>query len=160
MLEENTKFRSTHTGEGFKIRQDLDCKSDNIIYLVTCKRCKSTKLSQRVSNYITSIEKKSPGCNIEKHFLKVDHSIADFSVLGIVKLENSPSDPIDKLREFEGYWMIKLNTLEPYDLNRIYEYERIVKKSGLRNVLDRDSPGESQYWQLGPSDVLQIGEYF
>ena len=67
-------FRSTQTGERFKIRQDIDCKSDNIICLVTCKRCKfqgvgsCTKLSQRVSNYITSIEKKSPGCNIEKPF--------------------------------------------------------------------------------------------
>ena len=39
VLEENTVFRSTQTGKRFKIRQDIDCKSDNIIYLVTCKRC-------------------------------------------------------------------------------------------------------------------------
>ena len=153
VLEENTVFRSTQTGERFKIRQDIDCKSDNIIYLVTCKRYKfqgvgsCAKLSQRVSNYITSIEKKSPGCNIEKHFLKADHSIADFSILGIVKLENPPPDPIDRLRDFEGFWMIKLNTLEPYGLNginEINEYGRTVKKSGLRNMFDRDIPGESQ----------------
>ena len=62
VLEENG-IRSTQTGERFRIRQDIDCKSDNIIYLVTCNRCKFqgvgsyTKLSQRVSNYITSIEK-------------------------------------------------------------------------------------------------------
>ena len=104
----------------------------------------SQTLVQRVSNYITGIEKKSPGCNIENHFLKADYSIADFSVLGIVKLENPPPDPIDRLREFEGYWMIKLNTLEPYGLNGINEYERIVKKSGLRNMFDRDVPGESR----------------
>ena len=149
VLEESTEFKSTQTGERYKIRQDIDCKSANIIYLVTCKKCgfqgvgSCTKLSQRVSNYITSIEKKSPGCNIEKHFLKADHSISDFSVLGIVKLENPPPDPIDRLREFEGYWMIKLNTLEPYGLNGINEYERIVRKSGLRNMFDIDNPGES-----------------
>ena len=40
--------------------------------------------------------------------------------------------------------MIKLNTLEPYGLNGIYEYERIVKKLGLRNMFDRDIPGESR----------------
>ena len=63
VLEENTEFRSAQTGERFKIRQDIDCKSGNIIYLITCKRCKfqgvgsCTKLSERVSNYITSIEK-------------------------------------------------------------------------------------------------------
>ena len=83
VLEENKEFKSTQTRERYKIRQDIDCKSD-IIYLVTCKRCgfqgvgSCTKLSQRVSNYITSTEKKSPGCSTEKHFLKADHSISDF----------------------------------------------------------------------------------
>ena len=76
--------------------------------------------------------------------MKADHSMADFSVLGIVKLENPPPDPIDRLRQFEGYWMITLNTLEPYGLNGINEYERIVTKSGLRNMFDRDIPGESR----------------
>ena len=93
---------------------------------------------------ITSqVLKKSAVCNIEKHFLKADHSISDFSVLEIVKLENPPPDPIDRLREFEGYWMIKLNTLEPYGLNGINEYERIVRKFGLRNIFDIDTPSES-----------------
>ena len=39
VLEENTEFKSTQTGERYKIRQDMDCKIDNIIYLVTCKKC-------------------------------------------------------------------------------------------------------------------------
>ena len=56
--------------------------------------------------------------------------------------------------------MIKLNTLEPYGLNGINKYERIVKNSGLRNMFDGDIPGESRCWQLGPRDVLQIGDYF
>ena len=122
------------------------CKTWNFPFLGTHARAVQLMHKQsthRVSNYITSIEKKSPGCNIEKHFLKADHSISDFSVLGIVKLENPPPDPIDRLREFEGYWMIKLNTLEPYGLNGINEYERIVRKSGLRNMFDIDNPGES-----------------
>ena len=38
VLEENTEFKSTQTGERYKIRQDIDCESD-IIYLVTCKKC-------------------------------------------------------------------------------------------------------------------------
>ena len=40
VLEENTVFRSTQTGDRFKIRHNIDCKSDNIIHLVTCNRCK------------------------------------------------------------------------------------------------------------------------
>ena len=39
--------------------------------------------------------------------------------------------------------MIKLNTLEPYGLNGINEYQRIVRKSGRRNMYDIDNPGES-----------------
>ena len=31
VLEENTEFRSAQTGERFKIKQDIDCKSGNII---------------------------------------------------------------------------------------------------------------------------------
>ena len=61
-----------------------------------------------------------------------------------MKLENPPPDQIDRLREFEGYWMIKLNTLEPYGLNGINKYERIVKNSGLRSMFDGDIPGESR----------------
>ena len=56
------------------------------------------------------------------------HSIEDFLVLGIVKLEYPPPDPIEHLRELEGYWMVKLNMLEPHGMNSISEYERIVKK--------------------------------
>ena len=57
---------------------------------------------------ITSIENKSPGCRIEMHFLKPEHSVQDFTITGIVQLVNPPRDPIGRQREFEGYWMIKL----------------------------------------------------
>ena len=64
------------------------------------------------------------------------------SVLGIVKLENPPRDPTGRLREFEGYWMIKLNTLEPFGLNGINEYERIIKKQGLKIMFDEEISSE------------------
>ena len=149
MLEENDQFLSRTTGERHKIRQDISCKSENIIYLVNCKNCRMQGVgsckdfAKRVSNYISSIERKSPGCKIEQHFLQRGHSIQDFAVLGIVKLENPPPDPLEGLREFEGYWMVKLNTLEPHGMNSINEYERIVKKSGLRVMFDDNLLGAS-----------------
>ena len=99
-------------------------------------------LSQRVSNYITGIEKRKPSCKIEQHFTRPGHTINDYSVLGIVKLENPPRDPTGRLREFEGYWMIKLNTLEPFGLNGINEYERIIKKQGLKIMFDEEISSE------------------
>ena len=53
------------------------------------------------------------------------HSIADFNITGIAKLVNLPSNPenkLERLGNFEGYWQIKLMTLEPYGLNDREEF--------------------------------------
>ena len=138
ILEENNQFKSFQTGEQHRIRQEISCKSENTIYLVTCKRCglqgvgSCLVLSKRVYNYISSLEKRKPGCKIEQHFTRPGHTINDYSVLGIVKLENPSREPINRLREFKGYWMTKLNLLEPYGQNGINEYKRKIKKEVLR----------------------------
>ena len=100
-----------------------------------------TTFCKRISNYITNIENKSPGCKIDKiemYFLKLEHSISiqDLSITGIVQLLNLPRDPIGRLREFEGYWMIKLQTLEPYGMHGINEYQRIIAKNGLHRMFE------------------------
>ena len=55
-----------------------------------------------------------------KHFLYTEgHSVEDFRIMGIVRLEKPPKSPKDlkkMLKEFEGYWQIKLQTLEPYGM--------------------------------------------
>ena len=133
VLEENNQFKSFQTGEQYRIRQDINCKSKNVIYLVTCRRCglrgvgSCFVLSHRMYREKKNIKK--PGCKIEQHFTKLGHTINDYSILGTVQLENPPQDPTDRLREFESYWMIKLSTLEPYGLNGIIEVERIIKKT-------------------------------
>ena len=70
------------------------------------------------------------------HFLKPEHSIQDFSITVIVQLVSPPRDPIRRLREFEEYWMIKLQTLEPYGMNGINEYQRIIAKNSLHRMLE------------------------
>ena len=55
---------------------------------------------------------------------------------------NPPRDPTGRLKEFEGYWMIKLNTLEPFGLNGINEYERIIKKQLLKIMFDEEISSE------------------
>ena len=93
-----------------------------------------TNFCKCISNYITSIENISPGCKIKMHFLKPEHSIKDFSITGIVQLVNPPRDPIGRLREIEGYCMIKLQTLDPYRMNGIIEYQRVIAKNGLHRM--------------------------
>ena len=40
VLEESDQFLSRTTGEKYRIRQDISCKSENIIYLINCKNCR------------------------------------------------------------------------------------------------------------------------
>ena len=53
-----------------------------------------------------------------------------------MQLVNPPEDPIGRLREFEGYLMAKLQTLEPYGMNGINEYQRIIAKNGLHRMFE------------------------
>ena len=39
VLQEGAHFRSNVTGVKFRIKQEINCRSKNIIYLVTCKAC-------------------------------------------------------------------------------------------------------------------------
>ena len=51
VLEENNQFKSFRTKEQYRIRQDINCKSENVIYLVTCKRCGLQGLRLRLRDY-------------------------------------------------------------------------------------------------------------
>ena len=60
--------------------------------------------------------------------------------MGFVKLENPPRNPkaLDlPLREFEGYWQVRLNTLEPYGMNSRNEYEESRKLIKLGIIKSR-----------------------
>ena len=61
-----------------------------------------------------------------KHFLYTEgHSVENFRIMGIVRLEKPPKSPKDlkkMVKEFEGYLQIKLQTLEPYGMNLFDEF--------------------------------------
>ena len=83
---------------------------------------KATKFNKRISYYITQIEKKTEACCTNRHIFQTEE-----------QLENPPRNPkaLDScLRESEGYWQVRLNTLEPYGMNSRNEYEesrRLIK---------------------------------
>ena len=84
-------FRSNSTKEWYKIRQHINCSSKNVICLVTCLKCgiqaveKATHFGKRISNYITHIGKK--GIRVAHFYGTTSHSIEDFSIAGIARLE-------------------------------------------------------------------------
>ena len=56
VVKEGSSFKSNQTGEIYKIRQDNNCRSENIIYLVMCNKCgmqgvgSCTTFCKRISN--------------------------------------------------------------------------------------------------------------
>ena len=59
--------------------------------------------------------------------------------MGIVQLENPPKTPKAlkaRLIKFEGYWQVKLQTLEPYGLNSINEFQEQMKNIGTMPLND------------------------
>ena len=127
------------TKRRYKVKQNVNCQSKNVICLVTCKKCKKQGVGEtisfksRMANYRSCIKNKKISCNIDKHFIEeTNHSIEDFDVQIIVQLENVPRDKDQarkRRKQFEGYWQITLFTLAPYGLNSINELDANLKWS-------------------------------
>ena len=88
-------FNSYVTKRRYKVRQNVNCQSKNVIYLFTCKKCKKQGVGEticfksRMANYGSCIKNKKISCNIDKQFIEeTNHSIEDFDVQIIVQLEN------------------------------------------------------------------------
>ena len=101
---------------------------------------RTTAFQSRISNYISHICNHEPTCSTVKHFYETpDHSVQDFRIMGIVQLENPPKTPKAlkaRLIESEGYWQVKLQTLEPYGLNSINEFQEQMKNIGTLPLND------------------------
>ena len=111
-----TDFTSTTTGETFVLRQNANCKTSHVIYLITCKRCKAqyvgqTKqpVSKRMNSHrfdINNFSDPAFSTYVATHFNSDNHTIQDFSFMPIdVKIND-----IDRLCR-ETFWIHKLKTL-------------------------------------------------
>ena len=117
---ETNLFNSTTTGETFKLRVNGNCASSDVIYLITCKKCKiqyvgqtGQLLSKRMNSHrfdIKSICHPSFSSNVALHFN--EHSPEDFAFMPI----DYVSDNMKRLLK-ETYWIHKLDTLHPKGLN-------------------------------------------
>ena len=92
---------------------------------------------KRTSNYISHIHEKKPTCGIVKHFLlKEGHSVWDFEIMGIIQLGNPPKSKEAikaKLKESEAYWQLRLETIELFGMNLIFEYLELTGEKRLLN---------------------------
>jgi hypothetical protein len=68
VMLEGSRFTSTNTGKSYPIRKKLNCDSNFVIYLVTCKKCRgqyvgksTTPFKRRHSNHNQEIKRKYGG---------------------------------------------------------------------------------------------------
>ena len=139
-IDECNVFSSNTTGVKFLPRSNnlgpLDCKSENVVYLIYCKSCNfqyvgetKNRLQKRFSNHRSSIKSGNSCQLVHKHFGEDAHGLDNCKILPIEiinheMLDQQNLDPtqldrsLTKLRlEREKYWIIELQTAYPYGLN-------------------------------------------
>ena len=111
-------FTSTVTKQRFPIRFSATCTSSNLIYLITCTKCKkqyvgltTTQLNTRINHHRSNILRNRT-IYLCIHFNFPDHSLKNLSVQVIDKAQS-----LRELQELEKYWIYSLKTLQPKGLN-------------------------------------------
>ena len=121
-LNINTNFQSNVTSKYYKsfnpnMYSPLNCKSSNIIYLISCKKCgyqyvgqTTQEFSKRLNGHRKSVRLKNR--LIGKHFSSENHSCLDMKVQIIEKIVpiQGESKPLytKRLLEREDYWIREL----------------------------------------------------
>ena len=121
-IDNACEFTSSNTGETFTLRQNVNCKTSHVIYLITCKRCKAqyvgqTKqpVSKRMNSHrfdIRSFMDPSWSTYVATHFNSNNHDLTDFSFMPI-DMKINDNDRLCK----ETFWVHKLKTMHPDGLN-------------------------------------------
>lgn len=127
-LVESDRFSSFATGRFYKIKQTLFCTSADVVYLISCKKCRlqyvgsaSTEFKVRFRNHKSAMKTGKRTCEVASHFNDTPHVLSDFEFIVIEKIRNNVNKE-DTLLTREAYWAAQLCTLQPNGLNKRCEY--------------------------------------
>ena len=112
---QNTKFvKSTATGDNVEINKEVNCKTKNIIYCITCKKCKiqyigesERTVKERFSEHLGYVNNANFYQATGAHFNSKGHSVSDMRITVIEKIV-SQEHQIRKERE--KLYIQKFNT--------------------------------------------------
>ena len=106
---------SSKTGVTYTIRHSFSCTSSNLIYLITCTKCKkqyvgltTKQLNVRINHHRTSILNHKQ-IYLSVHFNFSDHNINNLSVQVIDKVPDQCPQPLQELVRLEKFWIIGSN---------------------------------------------------
>lgn len=125
-IVESSTFHSTHNHRQFTLKNSFTCKSTNIIYLITCKKCNKQyvgetgrSLAQRITDHISYIKlhKDNP---TGLHFNLPEHQITHLSIQPIEQISATSLTALTIRRNREILWQRLLHTLHPSGFNNFH----------------------------------------
>jgi hypothetical protein len=127
VIDTTGRITSTATNRSYHSMINVSCKSNNLIYCITCNQCKlqyvgqtSNRIIDRFQAHFYSVTSKSNKNIVGRHFNLPDHSGKPDFTIHIVNFIHAPSKsiPAKKLRDdFERKWIFRLKTILPNGLN-------------------------------------------
>jgi hypothetical protein len=127
VIDTTGRITSTATNRSYHSMINVTCKSNNLIYCITCNQCKlqyvgqtSNRIIDRFQAHFYSVTSKSNKNIVGRHFNLPDHSGQPDFTIHIVNFIHAPSKstPAKKLRDdFERKWIFRLKTILPNGLN-------------------------------------------
>ena len=122
ILRVTDEFSSHTTGQFFKVKFRTSCKSSNIVYLITCRRCglqyvgeTSQPLHARINGHRFDItHRRTDVSPVADHFNSGAHSESDMTVM-VIELSSSRDPCLRKVKE--GRWIRTLETSSPSGMN-------------------------------------------
>ena len=119
----SSTFTSSVTKRTYPIRFSATCKSSNVIYLITCTKCKkqyvgltTKQLNTRINHHRSNIFRNKT-IYLCIHFNFQDHSINNLSVQVIDRAHTNTTNHLQELQKLERHWIHTLKTLQPQGLN-------------------------------------------
>ena len=118
-LDTTTEFHSNLTKKSFEVDFRQNCKTNIVIYLISCKHPNCTlkyvgrtnhAISRRLALHRANIIAKTEGPAMLHHFTKI-HQPSDMVIKAIEVCSKA------NIKERERFWFLELNTAFPYGLN-------------------------------------------
>ena len=123
-------FGSKYCDSEFTITGRLTCNSQNIVYLIECKKCEeqyvgetSKTLRARLTDHISNINCYKD-TSVAQHFNQFDHNgVTDMQITPIIQLPDYESKVKNSLarRKEESFFIKKLKTMSPNGINEKVE---------------------------------------
>ena len=121
-MERTTTIFCSSSQETFPIHGRFNCKTKNVIYVITCTKCglqyvgqSSNTFNERFRNHLSDIRQENADKPVSRHFSTNSHNVKDVSAI----IVTSTNGNINVRLRTEEAWIARLQSRMPNGLNLI-----------------------------------------